>query len=237
MDDHPNGKIGILYQNDDYGKDVVKGLKDGLGDKTSMIIAEAPYETSDPTVDSQIVKLKASGADIFLNVATPKFAAQAIKKVAEVGWKPLQIVNNVSNSVGGVLNPAGFDNATGVLSTAYYKDPTDPNWKDDPAFKAWSEFMDKYYPDGNRTDGNTVYGYLLGQTLVQVLKQCGDDLTRENVMKQAANLKLDLDMLLPGISIHTTPTSFYPLQQLQMEKFDGTRWQRFGPVISGEVGG
>jgi branched-chain amino acid transport system substrate-binding protein len=237
MDDHPNGKIGILYQNDDYGKDVVKGLKDGLGDKTSMIIAEAPYETSDPTVDSQIVKLKASGADIFLNVATPKFAAQAIKKVAEVGWKPLQIVNNVSNSVGGVLNPAGFDNATGVLSTAYYKDPTDPNWKDDPAFKAWSEFMDKYYPDGNRTDGNTVYGYLLGQTLVQVLKQCGDDLTRENVMKQAANLKLDLDMLLPGISIHTTPTSFYPLQQLQMEKFDGARWQRFGPVISGEVGG
>jgi branched-chain amino acid transport system substrate-binding protein len=237
MDNHPNGKIGILYQNDDYGKDVVKGLKDGLGDKTSMIIAEAPYETSDPTVDSQIVKLKASGADIFLNVATPKFAAQAIKKVAEVGWKPLQIVNNVSNSLGGVLNPAGFDNATGVLSTAYYKDPTDPSWKDDPAFKAWSEFMDKYYPDGNRTDGNTVYGYLLGQTLVQVLKQCGDDLTRENVMKQAANLKLDLDMLLPGIAVHTTPTSFYPLQQLQMEKFDGTRWQRFGPVISGEVGG
>src|SRR5580700_9722523 len=237
MDSHPNGKIGILYQNDDYGKDVVKGLKDGLGDKTSMIIAEAPYETSDPTVDSQIVKLKASGADIFLNVATPKFAAQAIKKVAEVGWKPLQIVNNVSNSVGGVLNPAGFDNATGVLSTAYYKDPTDPNWKDDPGFKAWSEFMDKYYPDGNRTDGNTVYGYLLGQTLVQVLKQCGDDLTRENVMKQAANLKLDLDMLLPGIAIHTSTTSYYPLQQLQMEKFDGKRWERFGPVISGEVGG
>jgi branched-chain amino acid transport system substrate-binding protein len=237
IDNHPNGKIGILYQNDDYGKDVVKGLKDGLGDKTSMIIAEAPYETSDPTVDSQIVKLKASGADIFLNVATPKFAAQAIKKVAELGWKPVHIVNNVSNSLGGVLAPAGVENATGVLSTAYYKDATDPSWKDDPGFKAWSEFMDKYYPDGNRTDGNTVYGYLVGQTLVQVLKQCGDDLTRENVMKQAANLKLDLDMLLPGIAIHTTPASFYPLQQLQMEKFDGKRWERFGPVISGEVGG
>ena len=202
-----------------------------------MIVAKESFETTEPTVDDHVVKLKSSGADVFINIATPKFAAQAIKKVAEVGWKPLQIVNNVSNSVGGVLNPAGFDNATGVLSTAYYKDPTDPNWKDDPAFKAWSEFMDKYYPDGNRTDGNTVYGYLLGQTLVQVLKQCGDDLTRENVMKQAANLKLDLDMLLPGISIHTTPTSFYPLQQLQMEKFDGARWQRFGPVISGEVGG
>jgi branched-chain amino acid transport system substrate-binding protein len=238
QDNYPNGKIGILYQNDDYGKDVVKGLKDGLGDKGSMIIAEVPYETSDPTVDSQIVKLKASGADIFLNVATPKFAAQAIKKVAELGWKPVHIVNNVSNSVGGVLNPAGLDNATGVLSTAYYKDPTDPSWKDDPAFKTWSTFMDKYYPDGNRTDANTVYGYVLGQTLVQVLKQCGDDLTRENVMKQAANLKdLRLDMLLPGIAIHTSPTNYYPLQQLQMEKFDGARWQRFGPVISGEVGG
>jgi branched-chain amino acid transport system substrate-binding protein len=237
-DNYPNGKIGILYQNDDYGKDVVKGLKDGLADKASMIIAEVPYETSDPTVDSQIVKLKASGADIFLNVATPKFAAQAIKKVAELGWKPVHIVNNVSNSVGGVLNPAGLDNAKGVLSTAYYKDPTDPSWKDDPAFKTWSAFMDKYYPDGNRTDGNTVYGYLLGQTLVQVLKQSGDDLTRENVMKQAANLKeLQLDMLLPGIAIHTSPTNYYPLQQLQMEKFDGERWQRFGPVISGEVGG
>ncbi len=149
----------------------------------------------------------------------------------------MHILNTVSNSVGGVLNPAGLENSTGVLSTIYYKDPTDPNWKDDPAFKTWQAFMDKYYADGDRTDNNTVYGYLLGQTLVQVLKQCGDDLTRENVMKQAANLKIDLDMLLPGISIHTTPTSFYPLQQLQMEKFDGTRWQRFGPVISGEISG
>jgi branched-chain amino acid transport system substrate-binding protein len=238
LDNFPNGKIGILYQNDDYGKDYLKGLKDGLGSKTSMIVAEVPYETSDPTVDSQIVKLKASGADIFFNVATPKFAAQAIKKIAEIGWKPLHIVNNVSASVGGVLNPAGLDNSKGVLSTAYLKDPTDPSWKDDAGFKTWSAFMDKYYPDGNRTDNNTVYGYLLGQTLVQVLKQCGDDLTRDNVMKQAANLKeLSLDMLLPGITINTSPTDFYPLQQMQMIKFDGERWQRFGPVMSGQVGG
>ncbi len=238
LDNFPNGKIGILYQNDDYGKDYLKGLKDGLGSKTSMIVAEVPYETSDPTVDSQIVKLKASGADIFFNVATPKFAAQAIKKIAEIGWKPLHIVNNVSASVGGVLNPAGLDNSKGVLSTAYLKDPTDPSWKDDAGFKTWSAFMDKYYPDGNRTDNNTVYGYLLGQTMVQVLKQCGDDLTRENIMKQAANLKdLSLDMLLPGVTINTSPTDFYPLEQMQMIKFDGERWQRFGPVMSGQVGG
>ncbi|MFI5012772.1 MAG: ABC transporter substrate-binding protein [Hyphomicrobiales bacterium] len=238
LDNYPNGKIGILFQNDDYGKDYLKGLKDGLGDKTSMIVAEVPYETSDPTVDSQIVKLRASGADIFFNVATPKFAAQAIKKIAEIGWKPLHIVNNVSASVGGVLVPAGLDNSKGVLSTAYLKDPTDPSWKDDAGFKTWTAFMDKYFPEGNKIDSNTVYGYLLGQTLVQVLKQCGDDLTRENVMKQAANLKhLELDMLLPGVTVDTSPTSFYPLKQLQMIKFDGERWQRFGPVMSGEVGG
>jgi branched-chain amino acid transport system substrate-binding protein len=238
LDNHPNGKIGILYQNDDYGKDYVKGLKDGLGSKASMIVAEVPYETSDPTVDSQIVKIKASGADIFFNVGTPKFAAQAIKKIAEIGWKPLQIVNNVSASVGGVLKPAGLENSKDVLSTAYLRDPTDPSWTNDPAFKTWSAFMDKYYPTGDRTDSNTVYGYLLAQTLVQVLKQCGDDLTRENVMKQAANLKhLELDMLLPGVTVNTSPTDYYPLEQLQMEKFDGERWERFGPVMSGEVSG
>ena len=235
---YPNGKIGILYQNDDYGKDYVKGLKDGLGSKASMIIAEAPYETTDPTVDSQIVKLKASGADIFFNVGTPKFAAQAIKKVAEIGWKPVHIVNNVSASVGAVLRPAGLDQSIGVLSTQYFKDPTDPSWKDDPGFQAWSSFMKEYYPDGDRSDGFTVYAYLVAQTLVQVLKQCGDDLTRENVMRQAANLKdLNLDMLLPGVSINTSPTDFYPIKQMQMMKFDGTHWERFGPVISGQVGG
>jgi branched-chain amino acid transport system substrate-binding protein len=238
MDNLPNGKIGILYQNDDYGKDYLKGLKDGLGAKVSMIVAEVPYETSDPTVDSQIVKIKASGADIFFNVATPKFAAQAIKKIAELGWKPVHILNNVSNSVGSVLAPAGLENSKDVLSTNYRKDATDPTWKDDPGLKAWNVFMDKYYPDGDRTDNGTIYGYLLAQTLAQVLKQCGDDLTRENVMKQAANLKdLQLDLLLPGISINTGPTDYYPLKQMQMEKFDGARWQLFGPVISGEVSG
>jgi branched-chain amino acid transport system substrate-binding protein len=238
QDNYPNGKVGVLYQNDDYGKDYLKGLRDGLGDKVSMIVAEVPYETTDPTIDSQVVKLKASGADIFFNIATPKFAAQAIKKVAELDWNPVQIVNNVSASVGAVLKPAGLDKSKGILSAQYMKDVTDPSWKDDAGFKAWSGFMDKYYPDGDHTDTFTVYGFLLGQTLVQVLKQCGDDLTRENVMKQAANLKdLKLDMLLPGIAINTSPTDFYPIKQLQMIKFNGEHWERFGPVISGEVSG
>ena len=238
LDNYPNAKIGILYQNDDYGKDYIKGLKDGLGSKASMIVAEAPYETSDPTVDSQIVKLKAAGVDVLFNVTTPKFAAQAIKKVAELGWKPVHILNNVSASVGAVLKPAGLDNSTGVLSTDYLKDPNDPAWKDDPGVKAWNEFMDKYYPDGNKADRSTVYGYVVAQTLAQALKQCGDDLTRENVMKQAANLKdLKLDMLLPGISVNTSPTDFYPVEQEQMIKFNGERWERFGPIMSGELSG
>ncbi|MBV8425747.1 MAG: ABC transporter substrate-binding protein [Hyphomicrobiales bacterium] len=237
-DNYPDSKIGVLYQNDDYGKDYLKGLKDGLGDKAAMIVAEAPYEVTDPTVDSQIVKLKASGADILFNVATPKFAAQAIKKVAELAWSPIHIVNFVSSSIGGVLKPAGLDNSRGILSTQYFKDVNDPYWKDDAGFKAWSAFMDKYYPEGDRSDGNTVYGYLAAQTLVQVLKQSGDNLTRENVMKQAANLKdLKLDMLLPGISINTSPTDFYPIKQMQMIKFDGEHWEPIGPVMSGDISG
>src|SRR5262249_14910879 len=195
--------IAILFQNDDYGKDYVKGLKDGLAGKL-QIVAELPYEASDPSIDSQMVSLKASGADVFFNVTTPKFAAQAIKKAAEIGWKPVHLLNNVSASVGGVLKPAGLDNAKDLLTAAYLKDPTDPTWKDDPAFKEWVAFMEKYYPDGDRTRGENVYGYLVSQTLVQTLKQCGDDLTRENVMKQAANLKdFHLGMLLPGIVIDT----------------------------------
>jgi len=238
LDNYPNGKIGVLYQNDDYGKDYLKGLKDGLGDKASMIVAEAPYEVTDPTVNSQIVKLKASGTDIFFDVATPKFAAQAIKKVAELAWKPVHIVNFVSSSIGGVLKPAGLENSRGILSSVYFKDATDPSWKDDAGFKVWSAFMDRYYPDGDRSDGDTVFGYLAAQTLVQVLEQCGDDLTRENVMKQAAHLKdLRLDMLLPGVSINTSPTDFYPIKQLQMIKFDGEHWQAIGPIMSGESGG
>jgi branched-chain amino acid transport system substrate-binding protein len=234
---HPQGKIGVLYQNDDYGKDYLKGLKDRLGGKMP-IVAEAPYETSDATVDSQIINLKASGADIVFNVATPKFAAQAIKKIAELGWKPVHLLNNVSNSVGSVLKPAGFDNAKGVLSTAYFKDPTDPTWKDDPAYKEWSAFMDKYYPDGDKTSNFTVYGYVAAQTLVAVLKQSGDNLTRDNVMKQAASLKnLELGMLLPGMTINTGPNEFAPIKQMQMEQFNGERFELFGPIMSGEVGG
>jgi branched-chain amino acid transport system substrate-binding protein len=202
------------------------------------IVAEAPYETTDATVDSPIINLKASGADIVFNVATPKFAAQAIKKIAELGWKPVHLLNNVSNSVGSVLKPAGFDNAKGVLSTAYFKDPTDPTWKDDPAYKEWSAFMDKYYPDGDKTSTFTVYGYVAARTLVAVLKQSGDNLTRDNVMKQAASLKnLELSMLLPGMTINTGPNDFAPIKQMQMEQFDGARFELFGPIMSGEVGG
>ncbi|HEV2037773.1 MAG TPA: ABC transporter substrate-binding protein, partial [Candidatus Eremiobacteraceae bacterium] len=233
---HPKGKIGILYQNDDYGKDYVKGLKDGLNGKMP-IVAELPYETTDPTVDSQIISLKASGADVFYNVTTPKFAAQAIKKAAEIDWKPIHLLNSVSASVGSTLKPAGFDNSKGLLSVQYLKDPTNPTWKDDAAYKEWVAFMDKYYPDGDKTSTFTVYGYLVAQTVVETLKQCGDVLTRENVMKQAANLKnVELGMLLPGIKINTSATDFAPLKQLQMQRFDGERFDLFGPIVTDEGG-
>jgi branched-chain amino acid transport system substrate-binding protein len=235
LDNKPNAKIGILYQNDDYGKDYVKGMKDGLGAKAaSMIVSEQPYETSDPTVDSQIVNLKASGADVFFNVTTPKFAAQAIKKAAEIGWKPLHLLNNVSQSIGGVLKPAGLENSKGILSTYYLKDANDPAIKNEQGYKDWLAFMDKYFPDGDKSSSFTVYGYTVAQTLVQVLKQSGDNLTRENVMKQAASLKdLELGMLLPGIKINTSATDFYPIQQMQMQRFTGDRWELIGPVMSG----
>src|SRR5881275_17506 len=213
---HPNAKIAILFQNDDYGKDYVKGLKDGLGDKAkSMIVSELPYEPADPTVDSQIVSLKNSGADVFFNVTTPKFAAQAIKKAHEIGWKPVHLLNNVSNSVGSVLKPAGLEASKDVLSTGYLKDPTDPTWDNDAGKKEWLAFMDKYFPDGDKTSSFTAYGYTVAQTLHQVLKQAGDNLTRENVMKQAASLKgVKLPMLLPGIEINTSATDFYPIEQM-----------------------
>jgi branched-chain amino acid transport system substrate-binding protein len=237
LEHHPNSKIGILYQNDDYGKDYVKGLKDGLGGKMS-IVAELPYETTDPTVDSQIVSLKASGADVFFNVTTPKFAAQAIKKAGEIGWKPFHLLNSVSQSVGAVLSPAGLENSKGIYSSYYLKDPTDPQWKGDAAYKDWAAFMEKYYPEGDRTSTFTVYGYTVAQSLIEVLKQCGDNLTRENLMKQAANLKdLELGMLLPGIRINTAPDDFYPIEQLQMQQFDGERWVPIGPVLSGDLKG
>ncbi|GHD44523.1 branched-chain amino acid ABC transporter substrate-binding protein [Thalassobaculum fulvum] len=234
----PNAKIAILYQNDDYGKDYVQGMKDGLGDMASkMIVAEESYETTEPTIDSQIIKLKASGADVFFNVTTPKFAAQAIRKIAELGWKPTHFLNNVSNSVGSVMNPAGPENGVGIISTFYTKDPTDPQWKDDAAYKAWSAFMDKYYPDGDKKSSFTVYGYSVAQTMVKVLEQCGDDLTRANVMKQAASLKgLELGMLLPGIKVTTGPNDFFPIEQMQLAKFNGKSWELFGEIISGEAG-
>ena len=235
LDKFPNGKIGVLYQNDDYGKDLLKGLKDGLGAKASMIISEAPYEVSVPTIDPQIVQLKGSGADIMITVATPKFAAQSVRKVAELGWKPTHFLNNVGASVGSVLKPAGLENAKDILSAGYAKDQTDPAYKDDPAYKEWSAFMDKYYPEGNKLDGSTVFGYGAAQTMVQVLKQCGNDLSRENIMKQAASLKdFSLGMLMDGIKINTSATDFAPIEQMRMQKFDGEKWQGFGEVISGE---
>ena len=238
LDTNPNAKIGVLFQNDDYGKDLMKGLKDGLGAKASMIVAEAPYEVSEPTIDSQILKLKAAGIDLFVNIATPKFAAQAIKKLAEIGWKPVHILNNVSNSVGGVLKAAGLENAKDIVSTFYQKDPTDPAWKDDAGLKTWAAFMEKYYPDGDRTSTFTTYGYSAAQSMVQVLKQCGNDLTRANVMKQAASLKdVQLDMILPGIKLNTSATDFFPIEQMQLVRFTGTQWERFGEIINGEIGG
>ncbi|WP_088343394.1 MULTISPECIES: ABC transporter substrate-binding protein [Rhodomicrobium] len=235
-DNLPNGKVGVIFQNDDYGKDLLKGLKDGLGAKAaSMIIAEVPYEVSVPTIDSQIVQLKGSGADILVTIATPKFAAQVIRKVAELGWKPTHFLNNVAISVGAVIKPAGPENAKDILSTAYLKDATDPADKESPAFKEWEAFMDKYYPDGNKLDGSTVFGYAAAQTMVQVLKQAGKDLSRANIMKEAANLKnFEIGVLVDGIKVNTSPSDFAPIEQLQMQKFDGERWHRFGPVMSGE---
>ena len=239
LQEKPNGKIGVLYQNDDYGKDYLKGLKDGLGAKAaSMIIGEEAYETTVPTVDSQIVSLKAKGADVFVSITTPKFAAQSIKKVAELGWKPLFIENNVGSSIGSVIKPAGFENAQDIISATYAKDATDPQWKDDPGMKNFDAFLAKYYPDGNRADSSVMTGYNVVRTMVAVLKQCGDNLTRENIMKQAANIHdLEIDTLLPGIKINTSPTDYAPIKQLQLMRFKGERWELFGPVMGGEVGG
>jgi len=238
MKEKPDGKIGVMYQNDDYGKDLLKGLKDGLGAKTSMIVAEESYETSEPTIDSHVVALKSKGADVFISITTPKFGAQSIKKVAELQWKPLFILNNVASSVGSVIKPAGYENAQDIISANYGKDPTDPQWKDDPGMKNFDAFLQKYFPEGNRNDGSVVYGYSTAQTMVHVLKACGDNLTRENVMKQAASIKdLQLEMGLPGIKLNTSATDFAPISQLQLEKFKGERWELFGPILSGDVGG
>ncbi len=234
----PNAKIAVLYQNDDFGKDYLAGLKAGLGEKSSvMIISTATYEPADPTVDSQILKLKASGADVLVNITTPKFASQVIKKVAEIGWKPAHYLINISVSVGAVMKPAGIENSQGILSTAYLMESTDARWKDHPEMKAWSAFMDKYMPGANKADSMTVYGYVTAQALVQVLAQCGNDLSRANVMKQAASLnKIPFKLMIPGIVAHTTPTDLYPIQQMQMMRLKGEQWELFGPIISSGVG-
>ena len=236
LDNYPNAKIGALYQNDDFGRDYLIGLKEGLGSKAAtMIVAEAPYEVTDPTISSQIVNLKTAGADLLYDITIAKFATQAIKKAAEISWKPVHILVFCSTSIGGTLAPAGLENAKGIVSVRYGKDPTDPAWNDDPDTKKWREFMGKYYPEGDKNDGANGYGYVVAQLMVKVLEMCGDQLTRENVMKQATNLKdVVLDLALPGISINTTPTDYRVYKQVQMARFDGRSWVLFGPILAAE---
>ena len=230
----PNAKIAILYQNDDFGKDVLKGVEDGLGAAgAKLVVARASYEVSDPTVDSQILTLQGSGADTFINITTPKFAAQAIRKAWDSGWKPLHIVNNVGASTGSVLVPAGLDKSVGLLTLQYYKDPNDPQWKDDPAMLEWRAFMGRHYREGDPKDATNLYAYLTVQTMVHVLKGCGNELTRENLMKQAANIKnLKLPLLLTGMSLNTTPNDYFLVKQGQLGRFTGVQWQGFGEVLS-----
>src|ERR1700694_675735 len=238
LKEKPGTKIAVLYQNDDYGKDYLKGLKDGLGDKASMITAEESSETTEPTIDNHIVKLKSTGADIFVNISTPKFAAQAIKKMSEIGWKPVHFLNNVSASVGSVIQPAGYETSQDLISAAYLKDASDPQWNSDPGMKEFYAFLEKDFPEGNKLDGSVVVGYGVSPTLVKVLQACGDNLTRENIMKQAASLKdFRTEVLLPGIKLNTGPHDVAPISQLQLMKFKGEKGELFGDVISADVGG
>jgi branched-chain amino acid transport system substrate-binding protein len=231
-----DAKIAVLYQNDDYGKDYLGGFKEGLGKDANKIVKEEPYNVTDPTVDNQIIQLKNSGANVFFNIATPKFAAQAIKKAAELGWKPVQYVNNVSSSVGSVMKPAGIDNAQGIITALYLKDPTDPQWANSADMKEWKAFMAKYMPQGNLSDGSYVYGYAVAHLMEIVLKECGNELTRANIMKQAANLKsVEIPLLLPGIKVNTSPTDFYPLQSVQLARIKGESYELFGKVLSNEA--
>ena len=228
----PNAKIAVLYQNDDYGKDYLKGFHDGLGDKQGMIVKEVSYEVSDPTVDSQIVQLQASGADVFFNITTPKFAAMAIRKAYDIGWKPTQYLNNVSIGIKSVLEPAGLEKSNGLITLGYLKEPTDKQFEKDAAIVKWREFMTKYYPDGSLIDNLNVYGYSVGETIAQVLRQCGDNLTRENVMKQAASMRgFRVETLLPGVMISTSSDDFAPIEAGQLQRFDGKEWVRFGDVV------
>jgi branched-chain amino acid transport system substrate-binding protein len=239
MKTKPDAKVAVFYQNDDFGKDYVAGLKDVFGDKaSSIIVAEESYETTEPSIDSHIVKLKGTNADVLVDIATPKFAAQAIKKLAELQWKPMHVMTDVSISIGAVMKPAGLDASEGVLSAGYLKDASDPQWKDDAGMKKFMEFANKYMPGADLSDANTVYGFSAAETMVQVLKQCGDDLTRENVMKQAASLKgFAPDTLLPGVKVNTSSTDFAPIEQLKMMQFKNGKWDFFGDIISAETGG
>jgi branched-chain amino acid transport system substrate-binding protein len=235
LKERPDSKIAVLYQNDDLGKDYLKGLHDGLGGKASMIRIEEPYEVSQPTVDSSIAKIKSADADVFIIFATPKFAAQAIKKVAELNWKPLQFVSNVSISTANVIRPAGLENAQGIISAAYVKDPTDPQWESDPGMVAYHQFLTKFLPEMSRSDSSAMTGYNIALTMTEVLKRCGDDLTRVNLMKQAADIKdFEQGSLLPGVKINTGPTDFAPIKQLQLMRFQGEHWHLFGEVLSDE---
>jgi branched-chain amino acid transport system substrate-binding protein len=235
LKNHPGKTIGVMYQNDDFGKDYVIGLREGLGDQANkLIVVESSYETTSPTVDSQVVQIRSANPDIFVNISTPKFAAQAIKKLGELKWTPVHFLTNVSVSVGSVMKPAGYENGQGVLSAAYLKDPKDPQWKDDAGLNEWRTFMTKWYPEGDQEDAATVFAYGVAKGLEQVLRQCKDDLTRENIMRQAANLNFEIGIYLPGTRIKTSPTDFAPLEQLQMMRFKGESWELFGPLMSGE---
>jgi branched-chain amino acid transport system substrate-binding protein len=230
-----DARIGVLMQNDDYGKDYFNGFKQGLGKEVNKIVQVATYEATDPTVDSQMIQLKNSGANVFFNISTPKFAAQAIKKAAEIDWKPVHFINNVSSSVGSVMKPAGLENAQEIITAVWLKDPTDPQYLGDGDFREWKSFMEKYYPTGNLVDVNHAYAYAVATLLTQVLKRCGDELTRANVMKQAASLQnVQLPMVIDGIKVNTSPTDFYPIQSVQLARFKGETWQRFGEIKSNE---
>jgi branched-chain amino acid transport system substrate-binding protein len=232
----PDAKIGIVYQNDDFGRDVLKGFKDGLGEKVSAIVAELSYESADPTIDSQVVRCKSAGANVFMSMTTPKFAAQGVKKIAELDWQPAHYIGNNASSAGSTLKAAGFDISKGIISSAYLKDPVDAAWASDPAIQKWRAFLDKYDPAAAKNDIYAVTGYLVSQIMVQVLTQCGDDVSSANIVKQAANLKdVESDLLLPGIKINTSPTDYYPVEQLQLVRFTGERYEPMGPVIDGGI--
>jgi branched-chain amino acid transport system substrate-binding protein len=230
-----DAKIGVLMQNDDYGKDYWEGFKDGLGKDGNKVVKHVTYETTDPTVDSQIIQLKDSGANVFFNISIPKFAAQAIRKAADLGWKPVHYLNNVSSSVASTLKPAGLENSQGIITALYLMDPTDKQWNDNADMKAWSAWMDKWMPGANKSDGSYIYAYAVSYLMEQTLKKCGDNLTRENLMRQAANhQKLRVPLLLPGITINTSPTDFYPVQSVQLATFKGETWNLFGNIMSAE---